>query len=305
MNVYEWKGANAAEVQFGHWDVALVGEALDQRGQLAVSEARKRCRRVCRLRYRPDELKVDFNEISCDVDDVVHQLAEFSDSRILLEATTLGFAEVLLSCTALCRTGISKFDICYIEPGEYRRSRGAHLLSRRDFELSGEVKGYRAIPGNAILLLDGSPQKGVFFLGYEGSRLRRTFEELEMIDRRQVSLVFGVPAFQPGWEMDSIANNIALVGENQVELEPYFCAADSPGAAVDLLQEIYVSLNENERMFIGPIGTKPHGIGTALFASHRTDIGIIYDHPERTQGRSQEVGSWHLYSVADFASGQR
>jgi hypothetical protein len=51
-------------------------------------------------------------------------------------------------------------------------------------------------------------------------------------------------------------------------------------------------------MYIAPIGTKPHGIGAALFAATHEDVGILYDHPRRREGRSSKVGKWHLFNVS-------
>ena len=162
------------------------------------------------------------------------------------------------------------------------------------------VSGYLAIPGSAILLGDHFSHKGVFLLGYEEARLRRAFEDLQMINPSKTTIVFGVPAFKPGWEMDSIANNITVIQEQNIRGGIHFCGAENPAAVFELLTEIYKGLDNTERLFIAPIGTKPHGVGTALFASQHSDIGIIYDHPQRKEGRSGELGHWHLFTVYNY-----
>ena len=217
---------------------------------------------------------------------------------IALETTTMGLVEVLLCCrAAFGRT--AALDCLYVEPEDYRRSRAPHLLAKRDFELSGEIVGFRGIPGAARMLTDRRAQKCIFFVGYEGARFMRAFTDLEMLKGRDSNVVFGIPAFKPGWEMDSIANNVPVMSDEHVS-SVYFCGADNPRAAVELLSAAYRSLDPDETMFIAPIGTKPHGLATALFVAQRTDVGVIYDHPRRRPDRSQAVGQWHLFSVTDF-----
>ena len=230
--------------------------------------------------------------------DLQGMIAAAANDPIALETTTLGFVEVLLCCrAAFGRTGA--LDCLYVEPQNYRRSRDSHLLAKRDFELSGEIVGFRGIPGAARMLDDRRSQKCVFFVGYEGARFRRAFTDLEMLKGRSSNVVFGIPAFKPGWEMDSIANNVPVMRDEHIS-SVYFCGADNPRAAVDFLLATHGSLQRDETMFIAPIGTKPHGLATALFVAEREDVGVIYDHPLRTADRSTAVGQWHLFSVANF-----
>src|ERR1035438_3771052 len=48
---------------------------------------------------------------------------------------------------------------------------------------------------------------------------------------------------------------------------------------------------------VGPLGTKPNGVGAALFAVTPPDVGLLYDHPWKTPKRTAEVARWHLYEV--------
>jgi hypothetical protein len=51
-------------------------------------------------------------------------------------------------------------------------------------------------------------------------------------------------------------------------------------------------------MFIAPIGTKPCGVATAVFASlYPAESGILYDHPKKKTKRSFGVHVWHKYIV--------
>jgi hypothetical protein len=252
------------------------------------------------IRYSPESLQVNVDTTSVVVDEFATAIAPLLKGRLLLESTTLGLAEIVLCCKALRTLGYDAFDIAYVEPKDYHSPRRQLLLHRRDFELSGEVPGYRAIPGSAVLLGERRPIRSIFFLGYEEARLRRAFEELQIVSSERTSVAFGVPAFKAGWEMDAMANNIAVIREQNIRGGVHFCGAENPYSVFELLNEVYQGLDVNERMVLAPIGTKPHGIGVALFAAMHEDVGIIYDHPKRTPGRSSETGHWHLFAVDNY-----
>jgi hypothetical protein len=254
------------------------------------------------LAQRTHSIEVEVAGQRVSADGISDALRPMLGGSVVLEATTLGFVEILLCCRALHELGVTAFDLVYVEPERYRNPRRQHLLHRRDFELSSDVPGYRAIPGSAILLGDRAPQKGVFCLGYEEARLRRAFEDLQMIRPSRSAVVFGVPAFKPGWEMDAIANNITVIREQNIRGGVHFCGAENPAAVIEVLSEVYAGLEPGERLFVAPVGTKPHGIGVALFVASHRDVGIIYDHPRRTAGRSFNLARWHMFSVTEYGA---
>jgi hypothetical protein len=190
-----------------------------------------------------------------------------------------------LACRGLRQRGVKAISLLYVEPLDYSAPKDK-LLHRRDFELSEEVPGYIPIPGSTILLEDRRPQRGVFFLGFEERRLDRAMEDHPIVSAR-ASVVFGVPAFQPGWEMDAFANNARVLRDKNIEGGVHFCGAENPLAAYEVLTQVSQECASGEEMFIAPIGTKPHGIAAALFAAENPGVGIIYDHPRRKQKRSR------------------
>ncbi len=290
-----------AELSQVTWDAALVGKALDDRGTSAISFLEAGVGEVITLDYDPEtfELSVDDNKIVADsLEDYIDR---FRGMSLVLECTTLGFVETFLCCRALFNKGFRYLSFLYVEPLNYTLReatfRRSQLLHKRHFELSDEVPGYKAIPGATLIMTDRTPQRTVFFLGYEERRLDRALEDHQLIQPRACSVVFGVPAFKPGWEMDAFANNIRVIKERNLRGGVYFCGAENPASALEVLNKIANELAPSERLFVGPIGTKPMGIGVALFASERQDVGILYDHPRRRSKRSDRVASWHLYDV--------
>jgi hypothetical protein len=300
MKLLLQEGANQCEIAWGSWQLALHGKAVDDRGEAVLTEVAGKSTSMKALRYLPNSLEVTVGSTRISVDELSGVLERIIAGRVLLEATTMGVAEIVLCCKALRSLGHNAFDIVYVEPERYNRAERIRLLKRRDFELSREVAGYRAIPGSALLLGDRKPVRSVFFLGYEEARLRRAFEELQMVSAAKASVTVGVPAFKAGWEMDAMANNISVIREQNLRGGVHFCGAENPYAVFELLSEVYHGLEVGERLVLAPIGTKPHGIGAALFAAVRSEVGIIYDHPQRSTSRTYGIGHWHLFTIEDF-----
>jgi len=297
------EGQGEAEIDWKHWDLTLHGKAIDDRGVAVLGSVRQRADEMTEVVYDPFRLEVAVGNDRIAADDLTDTLAATRGKSVLIEATTLGFAEIVLICKALREIKHDSFDIVYLEPSGYQRELRHPLLKRRDFELSSEVPGYRAIPGSAVLLGDRKKVRSVFFLGYEEARLRRAFEELQMLSPASATVAFGVPAFRTGWEMDAMANNISVIREQNVRGGVHFCGAENPLAVFELLCEVHRGLDQGERLVLAPIGTKPHGIGVALFAAAHSEVGILYDHPLRAPGRTTDLGHWHLFSIDDFQGG--
>lgn len=301
MKIQMQEGANEGQLTFTSWNVAIAGTPLDDRGQRAIEFLTRNTERVVTVEYDAEEFTVTVDGRELSADEIEVSLKELQSQSVILEITTLGFVEVFQCCRALRRLGTQKLSFLYVEPFRYTlrtsNPQRSQLLDKRDFELSEEVPGYKAIPGATLMLSDRLVQRVVFFLGYEEQRLERALEDYQSIQPSSCSVVFGVPAFKPGWEMDSFANNIRVIADRNIHGGVYFCGAESPEGAVDVLLQISSELTQNERLFIGPIGTKPHGLAAALFACIKPNIGILYDHPKRRQGRTSQVSRWHLYEV--------
>lgn len=289
------RAGDAARLLFSDWDIGVFGEDLDERGQAARDFATKHCERVVECGYNPDTFALSLDGKKYQADEVVEAFTELGAGKILLEATTLGFAEIYLACRALRSRSPAGISLLYVEPLEYAAARD-QLLHRRDFELSEEVPGYLPVPGATILLEDRRSQRGVFFLGYEERRLDRAMEDHPITPSR-TAVVFGVPAFQPGWEMDAFANNARVLHGRHISGGVHFCGAQNPLAAYDVLVQVSKEREKGEEMFVAPIGTKPHGIGAALFVAENPGVGILYDHPKRKRKRTSKVSSWHLFDV--------
>lgn len=296
MRIDMQAGGTRSEIASGPWGHAILGTSVDPRGEAAAAYVRDHCGEIHRVNYDAKNLEFRFDGVLYSVEEPEYAVSGIARSGVLVEATTLGFVELLLCVRALKNAGASRVSFLYCEPGDYYRPRRSMIVHRRDFELSSEVEQFTAVPGNAILLLQERAVKAVVFLGFEGQRLNRLLEQTG-IRPGSCEYVFGVPAFRPGWEMDAFANNVRVIGGEGMAGRVHFCGAHSPMGAYEVLRSVHRSC-DGRRFAIVPIGTKPHGIGAALFLSEEPDVGVVYDCPRLRAERSDSVGTWHLFNVA-------
>jgi hypothetical protein len=297
MKIAMQRSATESGLGHGRWQLGIVGLAVDERGTAAIQFTGQHCDKIISLQYNAESFEILLDGRQHNAEDLDDLLSPFMGGAVLLESTSLGFVEIFLCCRALLELSVSRVDLVYVEPEEYANPRRVEILNRRDFELSKDVPGYRAIPKATKLLSDREPQHVIFFLGYEERRLEVALEDYQMIGPASCSLVFGVPAFKPGWEMNSFANNVRVIRDKNLSGGIHFCGAENPAATIQVLEEIRRSIRPSERLFVAPIGTKPNGIGVALFASQDQECGILYDHPVRSKKRTSKVSRWHLFEV--------
>lgn len=281
------------------WDVSFVGNAVDNRGNKGLEYINQNSLEVICVEYLPSLFKVKFDAFDFDIDDVEQKIKLCKDKNVLIDSTTLNFAEILIIMQALKNVGTSTFTVLYVEPKNYNiKDKLADLLHKRDFELSESIVGYEAIPGHALLLSHEIVQKVVFLCGYESERIDRALEDSEILGAN-CSCIFGVPAYSPGWEMNSFDNNISVIKEKRITGGINFCGATNPLAVYRTLENIYSGLEEDDEMFVVPLATKPMLIGACLFllSKPKNKVAVLYDHPKEIKDKAIEISNWHLFDI--------
>ena len=291
-------GQTLKDHHFETYDMALIGEVIDQRGVMATNHAKSISKHQKTVIYNYQTSQMLCDSISIDCDHFDSYLANYLGANILLDSTTLGIPEISIITKNYYQLGQTILSFLYLEPGGYKKPTYNPSLDKRLFDLSGKVELFKAIPGSVIMLRDDSITSAVFLVGFEGQRLDQAMEQLALLPSR-TNIIFGVPAFQPGWEMDSFANHIRIIKERNIDGDILFAGAQNPKCVYDTLHSIYKALDskQNERLVIFPIGTKPHAIGAALFSSIKTNVGLIFDNPTLMQNRSFDFTKWYLYKV--------
>ncbi|RSZ58218.1 hypothetical protein HF313_00515 [Massilia atriviolacea] len=273
--------------------VLFHGIPVDQREELAIKIEGAPAHDKVLVSYDIQNMALSVDGVTSSADVCAGLLQNYIDGRqIVLEATTLGFAELFCVIRGLIALGVRIFQIIYVEPRDYTQPVGGE-----SFALSELISGYHPIPHAVVDLSSDEVEAGVFFLGYEPERMARALSEYQMIVEKTVKVVFGVPAFQAGWELNAIVPHLPMLSE-QSGFDVAYCSANDPGSAFDCLQRTRNSLSRGSKMFIAPIGTKPCGIATAVFASlFPNEAGILFDHPRKKSKRSSGVNVWHRYIV--------
>ncbi|WP_157903129.1 hypothetical protein [Cupriavidus malaysiensis] len=273
--------------------VLFHGDAIDERGELAIQNAKEVAQNHVPLSYDPEQMELTVSGSPILAERCEEIFANYRNSSFLFEATTLGFAELYCGIRAAIKLQVPQLNIVYVEPDDYSRSeRGSD-----EFALTDVLTGYRPIPPAIVDLTSPDVEAGVFFLGFEPARLDRALEEYQMIVEKDIKILFGLPAFKAGWELHSIVPHLTTLKERGSFAIAY-CAANDPEAAFEALQNTRASLSAEQKMFIAPIGTKPCGIAAAIFASlYQDQVGLVYDHPRRKPKRSAGVNVWRSFGA--------
>jgi hypothetical protein len=283
-------------------DVLFVGEAVDDRGSVALGAFQQRAKKVVQLGYESQKLLVDGQESSLrDLKTILGK-----SKRVIFEATTLGMAEVLRGLQAVKELGLDEVQFLYVEPRFYNKVEPLidGVLSPREFELTQNNR-FVSLQGFAQEFAEEQISHHVCFLGYESSRIQQAFEQRGEYSEKTYHRFFivGIPAFAPGWETNVLANHAQILKRMNLSGNAIkYCAANSIREAYLLLGELYRSIaTETSVFWVSPLGTKPHTIAAALFLletkGNSQSTSLFYDHPKRTSKRSGDVARYHLVGV--------
>jgi hypothetical protein len=134
-------------------------------------------------------------------------------------------------------------------------------------------------------------------MGFDTQRLQTIHENLKP---KKIIPIVGFPSFAPGWNLTAIKMNYRVLrSSNSFDLvEP--CESASPFEMFNLLKEIYHRHISEYDIYISPLGTRPHCLGTALFASHNPSVYLIYDFPVEKKFRSKDVLKINFYHLSKY-----
>lgn len=294
-----------------HCKIAFVGSPVDERGAAACEAVAEACASVHKFEVDVYNPTYKLDGVAKHPPEIARMIEDSNAGVVLLEATTLGLAELLILLRAVRTAKLESVEILYVEPAEYTssRRRDEEVGAQDEYKLSLNQK-FTGVHGFTHQYYERSKNNHVFFVGFEYGRVINAFEERSYDDESLTSFSFiaGVPAFMPGWERSSIDAHLPAlehVGANASNIQ--FAEASSVRDAYRALWKLYsTSASELSIFYVSPLGTKPHAIGAALFLLEtRQDeraTSLFYDHPQRVAGRSSGVGSWHLVSVGGFPS---
>lgn len=276
---------------------AFVGPAIDDRGGRSLELARASADRIVEVRYDPETFRLHIGENSYRASDLAAIRGAFPGDELLLDATSLDPVEILVLTAAFLRPHDSrrKLGFLYAEPERYLPSNDAVGLDTA-FAFAAGFRGIKSVPGFANELRNDQRGRLIACLGFEADRLERILQDDDGTFIRHSTLVFGVPPYRTSWEMHALLPHERLIRQNR-ECEIAFAGANNPKAAYECLKLAFGAVQDDERLIIAPLGSKPSSIGMALFACCRDDIRLKYDFPVRQAGATEGVGAVHRYLV--------
>ena len=282
------------------WQLAFHGADIDARTKAAISFVAGGASESLCVQFSPDQPdRLQVNARRTSLLDITKKMSVKND--VVFEATSLGTVEVLFLLRAAKAAKLRSVDCVYVEPHEYAKDAYLDTSWSRDYSLS-KSRRLEGVRGFAHRLSDipAKDARLVVFLGYEAARLAQACEQEEAIVSWNKYAVFGVPGYAPGWEMNSIANNVDALERYKFESVRY-CAASSVCGAFDLLKSIHAEgRSDHACTVVAPFGTKPHGIASAMFLVENSEYqasSLIYDHPEKSRNRTSLVRRWHRYRI--------
>jgi hypothetical protein len=181
-----------------------------------------------------------------------------------------------------------QFFATYTEPKNYLSK--SHL---GDYLLSKELLGLRSVPG--FTLREKTPIYLLAFLGFEGNRLIKIIEEKEI---ETLIPIIGFPSYQPEWQTCSLRNCIRAIERVQGSNNIHKCRADSVFDAYDLISK--AKPTSKEIYALAPLGTRPHTVACAIYATKYPETMIIYDHPIEVKPRSEGVLRNRCFHLTSF-----
>lgn len=274
--------------------ISFFGVSVDDRGKAAISVCQKQAATSHCLTYRQNSYFADSTSI--DLGKLCTKLR--SKKSILIDCTTLGVVEIIFILRAARKENIKSLYLLYAEPGEYARDDKEGLSTATRFNLTGD-RQFSGVHGVALDLSLYEEGQVVFLLGYEEDRLAMLLTQQENLIKFDKYAIFGVPAFSAGWELNSFANHAS--GMTNETYHVHYAGANSVTDCYHKLLEIFKQKGGSDiPTVIAPIGTKPHAIAAALFLCNHAEhngAGLIYDHPQKKDGRSRLLRRWHVYDV--------
>ena len=258
---------------------------------------------VCRVEQL-DEAVCRFHAYGVDVNlfevEQIDGLLSGLDGTVAVDLTSLENRVWAPLVRGLTRQNIS-FVALYAEPDDYRKTND---LPGHVYDLSGG-RGIDPLPGFARIARRANDE-GYFapLLGFEGARLSHIIDQ-EDVETAHSFPIVGSPGFRVEYPATTFVANRNVLPLGHMDQRVELAQASCPFEAFRALQRIRQRIG-NHHLRIAPIGTKPHALGAILYAiENPQSTEIVYDHPERSRGRTRGTRGVYVYEVSSFLSDLR
>lgn len=283
-------------------DLLIAGNAKkDERSTFFINEWE---------RYKKPYLLIDFNEEDsfasytlikvdgtvCSADGditislmrVLHYIS-MQDKNILVDITSLHHIVIMYLTKILIKQERPKsLFAVYIRPQKYNGQ-------NEEFKdtLTKKILGVRSVPGFAKR--EREKQKLYSFIGFEGIRLTSIIENLNDIEK--VVPIVAFPTGNPHWFNITMWNSRDILDNNEIDFTIQKCFSESVFEAVQLLRDI---VPVSEHVVLAPLGTRPHSMAAAIFASQNNDVRIVHDYAIEAEERTTGISDIIVYHLSPF-----
>lgn len=210
---------------------------------------------------------------------------KYVDKIVYLDISGLNARISSALIIALFKSKITTYVI-YAEPATYRldKFRNEGVL----VDLAEKVDGISPLPG-LIRFIDIDKKIFVPLLGFEGARFTQIYEDVSPSDE-DIYPIVGLPGFRMEYPFVTLFSNKPPLFNTQSWANIQYVMANSVVDAYLKLLEIY-ERNNDSKIIVAPIGTKPHAIGAILFAmKYDKRVELVYDNPKRNEQRTDGIG---------------
>jgi len=223
---------------------------------------------------------------------------QFEGDRVCIDITCLP-QPILFLLIRIFLTEIKpkKLFAAYTEPKKYKKN--LHLITEdEEFELYDKIIGCNySVPGFAKINREEKEMLIASF-GFERQRLISIYESVE--PKGGLIPILGFPSFVPGWNLTALYMNYKVISDSESEQQIRFCEASSPFGIYKLLKELYDLYANDYKILIAPLGTRPHSLGAAIFATKHKQCHLIYDFPVEKLFRSEEILKADIYNLTYY-----
>ena len=180
-----------------------------------------------------------------------------------------------------------KTNIVYSEPKEYLLAEFQKEGLNKD--LSESVEGVSPLPGFIRLVPFKEEPIFVTLLGFEGGRFSYLVTNKQPSYDKILPIV-GVPGYRMHYPFETFWRNRNALKTTKAYECVEFAEANSIVDSYMTLKKISYDKRE-PNMIVAPIGTKPHAIGSILYAiKNPNKVELLYDNPKRNLHRTEGVG---------------
>ena len=181
----------------------------------------------------------------------------------------------------------TEIHVVYAEPHKYHREQ--YHKEGEDNEWAGVIDGIMPLPGFSNFADPNAEFIFCAFLGFEGGRFTHLLKEMQPMEELIIP-VFGIPGFRVEYPYNAYWSNRKGLKDSDSSANVKFASANSIVDAYMLLNRIKKE-NDNKKIIVAPIGTKPHTIAAIAFAvKNFNNVEIVYDNPKKNESRSEGIG---------------